>query len=68
MAKDMKLQDIAAITGVSEVTLRRLAAKGELPGAYRMGHQWIVNRSEFERHRNGDTQELAAEVIGKAAR
>ncbi len=53
MKTDMTVKDLAKLTGIGEPTLRRLAVAGRLAGAYRIGHKWLINREEFEKHRNG---------------
>ncbi len=51
MKKDLTIRDVARITGLRDKTLRQLAARGELVGAYRLGHKWLINRDQFEQHR-----------------
>jgi len=51
---DMTIGQIAKVTGYAPESLRALAKKGKLPGAYKLGGRWLVNREEFERHRNGN--------------
>jgi len=42
--------------GISESTCYRLAALGQIPGAFRVGGQWRVSIPKFERevHGNGN--------------
>ncbi len=60
MTQDFTLRQLAAITGRHVETLRRLARAGKLPGAYRLGDRWLVNREVFLAHRNGRAQEASA--------
>jgi len=53
--KDLAIEDVASLTGIKATTLRTLARNGRLPGAYKLGGSWRVNRAQFERHRNNDS-------------
>ena len=50
---DMSVNELSKLTGFTPEALRRLARQGNLPGAYRLGGRWLINKGEFERHRNG---------------
>ncbi len=50
---DMTLNDIARVTRYTPASLRALARRGKIPGVYKLGGRWLVNREEFERLRNG---------------
>jgi len=50
---DMTIKQAAKLTGFNAASLRALARRGQLPGAYRIAGHWRVNREVFERHRNG---------------
>ena len=39
----------AAILGVSETVVKKLAKRGDIPGAYREGKQWFLPRAEVEK-------------------
>lgn len=43
----ISLADTAAILGCSYSHVYRLASRGELPGAYRLGHRWLVHRARL---------------------
>jgi excisionase family DNA binding protein len=51
MSKDLTIQELARIVGRHPETLRRLARMGELPGAYRLGHCWLISREAADRLR-----------------
>ena len=59
---DMTLQEFAEITKRSKETLRRLARGNRLPGAYKIGGRWLINRDVYERLRNGDGGHLISHV------
>ena len=42
--------------GISRNSCYTLAAKGELPGAIRLGKRWIVSIYQFERFIRGEAQ------------
>lgn len=46
----ISLAAAAELLGCSESHLRRLAQRGQLPGAYRMGHRWLVVRHVLVDH------------------
>lgn len=39
----------AAILEVSETVVKKLAKRGDIPGAYREGRQWFIPREEVEK-------------------
>ncbi len=45
---DLRLDQIAEVTGVHPETLRRLARSGRLHGAYRLGKAWLVRREALD--------------------
>lgn len=57
--KDMTIGQASRITGLRPASLRALARDGQLPGAYKLGGSWRVNREMFEQHRNGDQRKSA---------
>jgi excisionase family DNA binding protein len=48
---DLSIKDLAALVGKHEVTLRRLARNGELPGAYKVGRDWRISQQAADRLR-----------------
>ena len=40
----MRVEEAAKLIGVSRQTAYALAARGELPGALRLGRRWVVGR------------------------
>lgn len=42
-------KQFAAVVQIDERTVRRLANKGELPGAYRIGGQWRIDVEEWRK-------------------
>ena len=40
----MKVEEAARLLGVGRQTAYDLAARGELPGARRLGRRWVVSR------------------------
>jgi len=64
--KDLTIGQVSRITGYAPASLRSLARDGQLPGAYKLGGSWRVNREQFERHRNGSTRiQTAHATAGK---
>ena len=39
---DLSLRELSEITGRHPETLRRLARTNQLPGAYKLGHRWMI--------------------------
>ncbi len=52
-ATDLTLRDVSRITGYRPPQLRTLARNGRLPGSYKLGRRWLVNRQVFEKVRTG---------------
>ncbi len=50
---DMTITEVSAVTGYKPESLRALAKQHRLPGAYKLGGHWRINRERFERHRDG---------------
>lgn len=50
---DLTIRELAEVAGLHVETVRRLARLGRIPGAYRIGEQWRVNRKTWEKHRDG---------------
>jgi excisionase family DNA binding protein len=50
---DLSITDVAKILQIHRETVRVLARKGELPGAFRVGGLWRFNSEIFNRFRNG---------------
>tara|TARA_R100000329_G_scaffold77378_1_gene66500 strand:+ start:193 stop:384 length:192 start_codon:yes stop_codon:yes gene_type:complete len=51
---DLRLKEVAEITGCNIRTLQALARQGRLPGCYRLGGSWRVRQDALEQIRNGD--------------
>ena len=56
---DMTIGQVAKVTGYAPESLRNLAKQGRLPGAYRFGRNWLINREKFQKHRDGDAARQA---------
>lgn len=56
---DLTIREVAELTRCHIETARRLARMGELPGAYRVGHRWLVRREALAEIRG---EKPAAEV------
>lgn len=41
---DLSLRELAELTGRAVESLRRLAHRGDLPGAYRLGGRYAITR------------------------
>lgn len=48
---DFPLSVLRIATGLHMETLRRLARQDRIPGAYKLGGRWFVNRAAFNRLR-----------------
>ncbi len=48
MAELLSIKDVAKILKVSQTTVRRMLARGELKGV-RVGRLWRINQSEIDR-------------------
>jgi excisionase family DNA binding protein len=46
--KTVGLPEVAEQLGMAEKTLRNLASRGAIPGAFRMGNRWRFKRREIE--------------------
>jgi len=46
--RDLTLEEIARRTGLNPGTLRRIARRGGLPGAYKLGGRWLVRRTIWD--------------------
>ena len=44
----MTIEEAARLLGIGRQTAYDLAARGELPGAHRLGKRWIVSRKTLE--------------------
>ncbi len=44
----MTIEEAARLLGIGRQTAYDLAARGELPGALRMGKRWIVSRKALQ--------------------
>jgi excisionase family DNA binding protein len=42
----MTVEEVATFLRIEETTVRRLAARGALPGAVKIGFQWRFNRAQ----------------------
>ena len=51
---------LAERNGVSSAHFYRLAHRGELPGAYRLGCRWLVHLATFERETEAMAQKAAS--------
>ncbi|HUT10557.1 MAG TPA: helix-turn-helix domain-containing protein [Thermoguttaceae bacterium] len=62
MSKDLTIHDLAKVVGRHPETLRRLARTGKLPGAYRLGHCWLISEQAARKlrcvdaYRTGETE------------
>ena len=54
---DLTVDEAAKLLRVNAETVRRLCRMGRLPGAYRVGIQWRVNRDGLDRLRGADRLE-----------
>lgn len=45
----ISIPELAKRNSASKAHFYRLAARGELPGAYRLGRRWLVHLETFER-------------------
>jgi excisionase family DNA binding protein len=55
----ISIPELARRNSVSKAHLYRLAARGQLPGAYRMGRRVLVHLETFER----ETEAMATNVL-----
>lgn len=53
---DYTLTELADVMHVNRETLARWARAGELPGAYKVGADWRVNRRVIDAYRAGRAQ------------
>jgi len=44
----LTLSEVAELLRVAPVTVYRMARKGEIPGAFRLGHHWRFSIKELE--------------------
>lgn len=51
-ARPLRTGEVAAALGISQQTVRRLIESGQLPGAFRVGHQYRVPAETVERIRS----------------
>ncbi|MCH7729669.1 MAG: helix-turn-helix domain-containing protein [Planctomycetes bacterium] len=61
MAQDLKISDLAEITGLHPETIRKLARMGRLHGVYRLGGQWLMSPEAVDRLRKVANAERATE-------
>lgn len=54
----VSIPELAKRNSVSKAHFYRLAQRGELPGAYRLGRRWLVHVATFER----ETEAMARKV------
>ena len=54
---DIPFSDLARITGRHVESLRRMARKGKLTGAYRLGGRWILRREALDFLRGMDDEQ-----------
>jgi excisionase family DNA binding protein len=57
MRTDLTIAEAAELTGLHPETLRRHARKGRLPGAYRLGGVYLIQREAFDALRAGGNVE-----------
>jgi len=55
-AKTLKVEEAAKLLGFSRAAAYNLAARGELPGARRLGRRYVVLKSVLERYLQGESQ------------
>ena len=53
----MTIEEAARLLGIGRQTAYDLAARGELPGALRLGKRWIVSRKKIEVWLNVDVSD-----------
>ncbi|MBI3828288.1 MAG: helix-turn-helix domain-containing protein [Planctomycetes bacterium] len=53
---DLKLTQVAKVTGMSASALRVLAAQGKLPGVYRLGGMWRMRREYLDKIRTPNAE------------
>ena len=56
MSVFLTLSEVAELLRVSPVTVYRMARKGEVPGAFRLGHRWRFGVKELEHLIKNDYQ------------
>lgn len=54
--RTLKVEEAAKVLGVSRATAYALAARGELPGARRIGRRIVVLRSVLEKFLEGNCE------------
>jgi len=65
---DLTIAEFAAITKRHPETLRRMARTGSLPGAYKIGRDWLISQEAANRIRNlPEGTPLEAEAEATAA-
>jgi excisionase family DNA binding protein len=52
----LTLSEVAELLRVSPMTVYRMARKGEIPGAFRLGHRWRFSVEELEHLIKDDDQ------------
>ena len=52
----MTIDELAVILKCHPMTLRRLARLGKLPGAFKLGHRWLVHWNTFKKETNNETR------------
>lgn len=55
-AQTLKVEEAAKLLGISRAAAYNLAAKGELPGARKLGRRYVVLKSVLERFLQGESQ------------
>jgi len=52
----MTIDELAVSLKCHPMTLRRLARLGKLPGAFKLGHRWLVHWNTFKKETNNETR------------
>jgi excisionase family DNA binding protein len=52
----LKVEEAAKLLGISRAAAYNLAAKGELPGARRLGRRYVVLKDVLQRFLQGESQ------------
>lgn len=52
----LKVEEAAKLLGISRAAAYNLAARGELPGARRIGRRIVVLKSVLERYLQGESE------------
>jgi excisionase family DNA binding protein len=62
---DYTIDELAKLVNKHPETLRQLARLRRLPGAYRIGNEWRINRELFQAHRNGGADRAGSREQGE---